>query len=79
MSRLCPYNPDEIAESSVMGTISDEEYSQFAWHLAHCQQCRRILALNLRYVPAMREAAKRYASKRAAKKEGVHVAGAAGS
>jgi hypothetical protein len=79
MSMSCPNDPDETAEASLMGILTDEECSQFVLHLTCCQACRRILALNLRYIPAMREAAKRCLSKQnAAKRKSVRVAGAAG-
>jgi hypothetical protein len=59
---LCPTDPDETAEACVLGLLGDEEASLFAWHLAQCPSCRRVLAFNFRYIAAIREAARKYVS-----------------
>jgi hypothetical protein len=60
MRTSCPPDPDEIAEASLLGTLSREENSLFARHIEECSYCRRILEFNRGYVAAMKEAASQY-------------------
>jgi hypothetical protein len=78
MLNCCPPDPDEMAEAFVTGSLSDEEASRFAWHVAQCVPCRRIVGFNLRYIPAIKEASRAYAADHPSAKK-LKTAGAAGN
>jgi anti-sigma factor RsiW len=75
---FCPNDPDETAEACVLGNLSDEQASLFAWHLARCPSCRRVLAFNFRYIAAIREAARRYLSAKSSESSKPKTGSAAG-